>query len=62
MLDLSFLGFLHEEPLHGYELRTRIARLTGHVRAVSHGTPYPAIRRIEKAGLLRTIAEPEYGS
>ncbi|MBX7547819.1 PadR family transcriptional regulator [Streptomyces sp. tea 10] len=58
VLDLSILGFLYEEPLHGYELRTRIARLTGHVRAVSHGTLYPAIKRMEKAGLLRREAQP----
>ncbi|MGW1055230.1 PadR family transcriptional regulator [Streptomyces sp. NPDC001118] len=58
MLDLSILGFLYEEPLHGYELRTRIARLTGHVRAISHGTLYPAIKRMEKAGLLRREAQP----
>ncbi|WP_425443523.1 PadR family transcriptional regulator [Streptomyces monashensis] len=42
---LSILGFLCEVPLHGYELRTRIARPTGHARAVSHGTLYPAIKR-----------------
>ncbi|KAB7852836.1 PadR family transcriptional regulator [Streptomyces mobaraensis] len=51
-LDLAILGFLHEEPLHGYELRTRIARLTGHVKAISHGTLYPAIKRMEASGLL----------
>ncbi|MGK5627708.1 PadR family transcriptional regulator [Streptomyces sp. URMC 123] len=58
MLDLAILGFLHEEPLHGYELRTRVARLTGHVRAISHGTLYPAIRRMEKAGLLVRESQP----
>ncbi|MFI9050987.1 PadR family transcriptional regulator [Streptomyces sp. NPDC053427] len=59
-LDLAVLGFLHEEPLHGYELRVRLARLTGHVRAVSQGTLYPAIKRMEKAGLLKRT--PEQGS
>ncbi|MER7395374.1 PadR family transcriptional regulator [Streptomyces sp. NPDC000151] len=59
-LDLAVLGFLHEEPLHGYELRVRLARLTGHVRAVSQGTLYPAIKRMEKAGLLRR--SPEQGA
>lgn len=58
MLDLATLGFLYEEPLHGYELRTRIARLTGHVRAISHGTLYPAIKRMEKAGLLVRESQP----
>ena len=59
-LDLAVLGFLHEEPLHGYELRVRLARLTGHVRAVSQGTLYPAIKRMEKAGLLERT--PEQGA
>ncbi|WP_171164388.1 PadR family transcriptional regulator [Streptomyces sp. I05A-00742] len=58
MLDLAVLGFLHEEPLHGYELRTRIARLTGHVKAISHGTLYPAIKRMEGAGLLVRESQP----
>ncbi|MFF3768130.1 PadR family transcriptional regulator [Streptomyces sp. NPDC001922] len=58
MLDLAVLGFLHEEPLHGYELRTRIARLTGHARVISHGTLYPAIKRMERAGLLRRESQP----
>ncbi|WP_416484656.1 PadR family transcriptional regulator [Streptomyces sp. CL12] len=60
MLDLAILGFLYEEPLHGYELRVRIARLSGHVRAVSHGTLYPAIRRMEAAGLL--VREAQQGA
>ncbi|WP_372409042.1 PadR family transcriptional regulator [Streptomyces luteireticuli] len=60
LLDLAVLGFLHEEPLHGYELRTRIARLTGHVKAISHGTLYPAIKRMEGAGLL--VREQQQGT
>ncbi|TXS47738.1 PadR family transcriptional regulator [Streptomyces sp. t39] len=52
MLELSILGFLREAPLHGYELRKHITALTGHVRPVGESTLYPAIRRLEKAGLL----------
>ncbi len=52
MLELSILGFLYEAPLHGYELRKRITALTGHVRPVGESTLYPAIKRMEKAGLL----------
>jgi DNA-binding PadR family transcriptional regulator len=57
VLELTILGFLAEQPLHGYELRTRIARLSGHVRPVSDGSLYPAIKRIEAAGLLSRQAE-----
>ncbi|MGW2699416.1 PadR family transcriptional regulator [Streptomyces sp. NPDC001340] len=52
MLELSILGFLAEEPLHGYELKERIKALSGHVRPVSDGALYPAINRLVAAGKL----------
>ncbi|MGW3122873.1 PadR family transcriptional regulator [Streptomyces sp. NPDC001107] len=58
MLELSILGFLYEAPLHGYELRKRITALTGHVKPVAESTLYPAIKRMEKAGLLARTTEP----
>jgi DNA-binding PadR family transcriptional regulator len=58
MLELAILGFLHETPLHGYELRKRIAALTGHVKPVAESTLYPAIKRMEKAGWLRRDTQP----
>src|SRR6478752_1414252 len=38
MLELAILGFLYEQPLHGYELKRRVAHLTGHVRPIADGT------------------------
>ncbi|MEU4996113.1 PadR family transcriptional regulator [Streptomyces sp. NPDC021622] len=58
MLELSILGFLSEEPLHGYELKTRIQGLSGHIRPVSDGALYPAITRLVKAGLVEQHTEP----
>jgi DNA-binding PadR family transcriptional regulator len=58
MLELSILGFLYGAPLHGYELRKHIAALTGHVRPVAESTLYPAIKRLEKAGLLARETQP----
>ncbi|MFG2514796.1 PadR family transcriptional regulator [Streptomyces sp. NPDC048584] len=58
MLELAILGFLAEGPLHGYQLRHRIAHLSGHARPVSDGSLYPAISRLVKAGLLGRKAEP----
>jgi DNA-binding PadR family transcriptional regulator len=58
MLELAILGFLYEAPLHGYELRKRITALTGHVRPVAESTLYPAIKRLERAGLLERATEP----
>ncbi|MFJ6635843.1 PadR family transcriptional regulator [Streptomyces sp. NPDC091376] len=58
MLELAILGFLYDAPLHGYELRKRITALTGHVRPVAESTLYPAIKRLEKAGLLVRESRP----
>ncbi len=60
VIELAILGFLAEQPLHGYELRTRIAQLAGHARPISDGSLYPAITRLEKAGLL--VRRREAGS
>ncbi|MFE2728001.1 PadR family transcriptional regulator [Kitasatospora sp. NPDC059327] len=62
MLTLAILGFLYDEPLHGYELKSRITGLTGHDRPVSDGALYPAIARLEKAGLLARHHEPGSGA
>ncbi|GAA3260374.1 PadR family transcriptional regulator [Nonomuraea helvata] len=58
MLELAILGFLADGPLHGYELRRRVAALSGHTRPVSDGSLYPAINRLVKAGLLERRTEP----
>ncbi|MER5480152.1 PadR family transcriptional regulator [Streptomyces sp. NPDC002734] len=58
MLELAILGFLAEEPLHGYQLRHHIAQLSGHARPVSDGSLYPAINRLVNAGLLARQTEP----
>ncbi|GGR79331.1 PadR family transcriptional regulator [Micromonospora fulviviridis] len=58
MLELAILGFLGEEPLHGYELKSRITRLAGYARPVSDGSLYPAINRLERAGLVSRQREP----
>ncbi|POX52915.1 PadR family transcriptional regulator [Streptomyces sp. Ru71] len=57
MLELSILGFLAEEPLHGYELKERIKALQGHVRPVSDGALYPAISRLVAAEKLTQHTE-----
>lgn len=62
MLELAILGFLCDTPLHGYELRKRIAALTGHVKPVAESTLYPAIKRLERAGLLARETQPGAGA
>src|SRR6185312_2581333 len=52
VLEFAILGFLFEGRLHGYELRKRLAALTGHVRPLSDGTLYPAIKRLVDGELV----------
>ncbi|HEY8092627.1 MAG TPA: helix-turn-helix transcriptional regulator [Acidimicrobiales bacterium] len=55
MIDLAILGLLHEQDLHGYELRKRITDLAGVRRAVSFGALYPALVRLEGVGAVRAV-------
>ncbi|QGK71872.1 PadR family transcriptional regulator [Allosaccharopolyspora coralli] len=52
MLELALLGFLHEAPMHGYELRKRVNDTLGAFRALSCGTLYPTLRRMQRAGYI----------
>jgi DNA-binding PadR family transcriptional regulator len=50
VLEFAILGLLREQPRHGYELRRTLADLG--FWSVSFGSLYPAIKRLEKAGLI----------
>ncbi|GAA2666171.1 MULTISPECIES: PadR family transcriptional regulator [Actinosynnema] len=52
MLEFAILGLLHEAPMHGYELRKRLHGLLGAFRAFSYGALYPALRRLQRDGLI----------
>jgi DNA-binding PadR family transcriptional regulator len=52
VVEFAILGLLHEAPMHGYELRKRLASLLGAFRAFSYGSLYPALRRLQRAGLI----------
>lgn len=59
MVEFAILGLLHEAPMHGYELRKRLANPLGAFRAFSYGSLYPALRRLQRAGLIvEDIADP----
>ena len=57
MLELAVLGLLSEQPLHGYELKKRVAETLGPLWGISFGSLYPALRRLEKSGAIE-VAEP----
>lgn len=53
MLDLAILGLLHESPMHGYELRKQLTTKLGAFRAaISYGSLYPTLRRLQAAGWI----------
>lgn len=52
MLDLAILGLLHEQELHGYEIRRRLRDELGLFANISFGSLYPALSRLEKAGAV----------
>jgi DNA-binding PadR family transcriptional regulator len=59
MVEFAILGLLHECPLHGYELRKRLASRLGDGQAYSYGSLYPALRRLLRAGLIaEDLPEP----
>src|SRR5688572_8014071 len=53
MLELAILGLLQESPMHGYEIRKELATKLGAFRAaISYGTLYPTLRRLQSAGWI----------
>ncbi|MDN5717441.1 MAG: PadR family transcriptional regulator [Janibacter sp.] len=52
MLEFAVLGLLHEDPLHGYELRRRLNTRLGAFRALSFGTLYPCLASLQGHDLV----------
>ena len=56
MLDLAILGLLHDQELHGYEIRRRLRDELGLFANISFGSLYPALSRLEKATAVTVTA------
>ena len=56
MIELAILGLLKEGAMHGYELRKRLHELVGTRSAVSFGSIYPALNRLERNGQVEAVA------
>ena len=56
MLELAVLGLLKEGSLHGYELKKRLRDVVGARSAVSFGSLYPALNRLEREGAVAAVA------
>jgi DNA-binding PadR family transcriptional regulator len=51
-LELAVLGLLHENPMHGYELRKQLNLVLGRGRVLSYGSLYPALKKMLRAGFI----------
>ena len=55
MLELAILGFLKQQPMHGYQLSRELGASLGGFWRVSYGSLYPTLRRLEREGLVARV-------
>jgi DNA-binding PadR family transcriptional regulator len=53
-LDALLLAVLDDEPRHGYAIIEALQERTGGVLNLPTGTVYPALRRLERSGLVQS--------
>jgi PadR family transcriptional regulator, regulatory protein PadR len=51
--ELAILALLNQEPLHGYEISKRIARVTGGILQFNLASLYPLLYRLERRGWVK---------
>lgn len=56
-LRYGILGLLAEEPLHGYQIKSRFETLLGQVWEVNIGQIYSTLQRLERDGLIEPVGE-----
>ncbi|WP_432145218.1 PadR family transcriptional regulator [Streptomyces sp. bgisy084] len=56
-LDGLLLAVLEPGPLHGYAIITAVQQRSGGALELRTGTIYPALKRLERLGLLRSSWE-----
>jgi DNA-binding PadR family transcriptional regulator len=62
-LELAVLGLLHENPMHGYELRKQLNIVLGWGRVLSYGSLYPALKKMLRSGwITEHVTAPEAGA
>ena len=60
-VDTLLLATVAAEPAHGYLIVERLKQRTGGALALGEGTVYPALYRLEAAGLLTSRWSRESG-
>jgi PadR family transcriptional regulator PadR len=53
-LEMLLLTTIRTEPAHGYAIAERLRDVSNGTFELPEGTLYPALRRLEEAGLLRS--------
>lgn len=53
-LDMLLLSVIREGPAHGYLVVSRLAERSEGAFELGEGTVYPALRRLEKQGMLKS--------
>ena len=56
-LKYGILGLLTEEPLHGYEIKTRFEAMLGGTWEVNIGQVYTTLQRLERDELVEAVGE-----
>ncbi|MCT7950479.1 PadR family transcriptional regulator [Ancylothrix sp. C2] len=57
MLELSALGLLQRQPLHGYRLKKQLEVFMGSCISVNYGAIYPLLKRLEERGEIEAGGE-----
>lgn len=62
MIEVALLGFLRQEPLHGYEIYQRLTEPNGLwlVWRIKQGRLYAMLDRLEAAGYVMSRLEPQH--
>ena len=60
-LDLLLLATVGDGPLHGYAVCEELRRRSGGALDLPEGTVYPALHRLEAAGLLDSVWSADSG-
>ena len=60
-LDLMLMGVLRRGPAHGYAIIASLRERSDGEIDLAEGTIYPALHRLERAGLVGSSAEVAHG-
>lgn len=57
-LDLMLLALLEREPMYGYQIVKEVRDRSGAALQLKEGSLYPALHRLEQAGLIEGYWQP----